>query len=498
MRGQKAITNFLSRTIYFKILWAILVILKINPIVSRKTSPLFYFLLLYGAAIILYDFFTDKKALQNKYIVPIFLFFAFMGLSTIINYDKGLADNLKTFVTTAIQFMVIGRVDLKRSWKDIMNDMRIVSNVVIVGVTIVSLVSLCLLAFGINGFYELPSEDEVMEELIYYYGVGFGGRLVGIFPNPNSVGAFCSIALLCTLMNLVISSNKLAYKIVYIISMVINFLCIVLSGSRGALLPIYICVFILSFLLLVFKFAHKKNTVFKYIKIVLISIICVVLVYGSVEIIGSNMRKIPSFINAEKEAAFYNPDRIKLIGDDISLFKDSRDRTTIWLIGMNTAKKKPIFGVGKAKLYEYVTNNWSNSIIPPGMKRGSLHNIYLETLVAYGLPTLISLILLLYFVLADYVKAMISTKFSDKNRYYFGSFVLIVLLFIMGNNMFESIMLYHSNLPSFIFVLYLGYIMYFNQHDLSDNGDNIIYRYCKKLSNYMIDFYKHISHRFAL
>ena len=66
---------------------------------------------------------------------------------------------------------------------------------------------------------------------------------------------------------------------------------------------------------------------FKYLKIVLISIICVVLVYGSVEIIGSNMRKIPSFINVEKEAAFYNPDRIKLIGDDISLFKDSRDRT---------------------------------------------------------------------------------------------------------------------------------------------------------------------------
>ena len=148
MLMSKAITNFLSRTIYFKILWAILVILKINPIVSRKTSPLFYFLLLYGAAIILYDFFTDKKALQNKYIVPIFLFFAFMGLSTIVNYDKGLIDNVKTFVTTAVQFMVIGRVDLKRSRKDIMNDMRIVSNVIIVGVTIVSLVSLCLLALG--------------------------------------------------------------------------------------------------------------------------------------------------------------------------------------------------------------------------------------------------------------------------------------------------------------------------------------------------------------
>ena len=72
MGGQKAITNFLSRTIYFKILWAILVILKINPIVSRKTSPLFYFLLLYGAAIILYDFFTDKKA-HKIYIVPIFV-----------------------------------------------------------------------------------------------------------------------------------------------------------------------------------------------------------------------------------------------------------------------------------------------------------------------------------------------------------------------------------------------------------------------------------------
>lgn len=483
MRGQKAITNFLSRTIYFKILWAILVILKINPIVSRKTSPLFYFLLLYGAAIILYDFFTDKKALQNKYIVPIFLFFAFMGLSTIINYDKGLADNLKTFVTTAIQFMVIGRVDLKRSWKDIMNDMRIVSNVVIVGVTIVSLVSLCLLAFGINGFYELPSEDEVMEELIYYYGVGFGGRLVGIFSNPNFVGAYCSIALLCTLMNLLLSSKKPLLRISYCVSIAVNFLCIVLSGSRGALLPFYICIFFLSFLLLQFRFTNKKNTILKYLIIILISGICVVLVYGSVQIIDSHARKIPFFIDTEKEDVLFDSERIKLVGDDISLIKDSRDRITIWLIGMHTAKMKPIFGVGKAQLYEYIARNWEESVIPPGIKGGSMHNIYLETLVAYGLPTLISLILLLSLVLVDYVKVMIRIELNDKNQYLFRAFVIIILMFIMGNNMFESRMLYHSNLTSFIFVLYLGCIMYFNQYCLSEAGDNIIYGYFKKTNS---------------
>lgn len=35
--------NLLKNTIYFKILWAILVILKINPPIREQTSPLFIF-----------------------------------------------------------------------------------------------------------------------------------------------------------------------------------------------------------------------------------------------------------------------------------------------------------------------------------------------------------------------------------------------------------------------------------------------------------------------
>jgi O-antigen ligase len=491
MEGKKVIAKFLSSTIYFKVLWAILVILKLNPFISRKTSPLFYFLIIYGAAIILYDFFTDKKALKDKYIVPILLFFTFMGLSTIVNCHKDLISNLKIFITTVVQFMVIGRVDLKRSREDVIDEMRIVNNTIIIGVTIVSLISLYLLVFGINGFYKVMSDGEVMEELIYYYGVAYGGRLIGVFANPNCVGAFCAIAVLCSIINLGLFSNELITKIGYYISIAINFFCIILSGSRGTLLPFYICIFVLSFLTLMYRFKDKKHVVLKYFKIILISGICVMLVYGSVKVIGNYAMKIPAFFGEGTGEVVLNLDRIQLLDDDIGLVKNSSGRKTIWKAGINTAKMKPIFGVGKARLHEIVIKNWKGGKISSGIKRGSLHNIYLETLVAYGLPTLISLVLLLCLIYTDYMKKMICIRLNNKNQYFFGVFVIIMLVFIMGNNMFESKMLYYSNLESFVFSLYLGYIMYFTQYDSSKAGENIIYRGCQRLTDSIVSFHEH-------
>ena len=60
-KGNTLVGKLFGNTFYFKLLWTILVLLKINPLVSSKTSLLFQSLVVYGGLILMYDLFVNKK-----------------------------------------------------------------------------------------------------------------------------------------------------------------------------------------------------------------------------------------------------------------------------------------------------------------------------------------------------------------------------------------------------------------------------------------------------
>ena len=483
MKNKKIIKQALGSTIYFKILWVILVVLKINPIISQKTSLLFYILLLYGAIIIIYDLLTDIEALRNKYIVPFALFLIFMAISTLVNYDKGLISNLKTFGTTVVQFLVIGRMDLRRSHSEVIKEIERINLVIIVPVTIISLISLYLFAMGISGFYTIKVDDMFVDELEYYYGTAYGNRLVGIFSNPNEAGAICVIAILASLINLLFSQTTRITKSAYFVSIAINLICLSLSASRGALLSFYVALFLFIFLISMYKM--RRSIVIKSINALLFACICVILQYGIVGIVNSDAPIIPAKIKGTQaidvSSQLSTRDRISLVNDDSkSLLNESSGRITLWKAGLNTAKKNLFCGVGRAKLREIVIENWHGQL-SKGIIKGKLHNIYIETLVSYGLPTFLSFLLLGGWICFDYIKKLIHFSRNEGKYYYLGVGILTILVFNLVNNMVESKMLFQVNIYSFLFILYLGYAMYYIQFDLYESNKDTAYSYVEKI-----------------
>lgn len=481
--------NLLKNTIYFKILWAILVILKINPPIREQTSPLFIFLIIYGIAIILYDFFTDKNGFNNKYIGIILLFITLMGISTVVNYKNGFISNMKTLVVTAIQLIAIARIDLKRSKKHVLRDIKIVNDVIIIGVTIASLISLYLFVRGINTTYTMTIFDGMEEkEFLYYYGMAYGNRLVGIFLNPNSIGAFGAVSMLCAAINLVVFTKKLLYKILYGLSIIIILACVILSNSRAALLALNICIFFIVFMMIRKSLNSKKNKVVKTLIPVVVSSICIITAITLTPVIDGHLRKVPTFVasyskgniqvDAPKEISL-SETRLKN-QESSDMVEQSSGRIILWKMGLTTAKLEPIFGVGKAQLNQIVHHNWGDRPIYKPLGGGGLHNIFLETLVAYGFPTVLVLIIFIAKVILEFFIQLLKDESSTKKEYFLKIVILSMLIFSVCRNMFESGMLYSVDLSSFAFMLYLGYTMYFIQENTTET-DNIIYRLIKPI-----------------
>lgn len=474
MAYKSILDKLLKDSTYFTILWAILVVLKINPMISQFVSPLFYFLIIYGTAIIMYDIFNEKKAFRNKYVTIIFIFLFLLGLSTIVNYKNGFVGNIKKLVTTIIQFMVIGRISLKTSKEKIKSQMRMVDIVIILGITLASIISIYMFLKGINGSYIVNKSSVNLDGDLYFYGTSHGNRMVGIFSNPNSVGAFCAIAILCAIINVKFFPNKPKVTVLYCLGIIINLVSVALSNSRGALLALLCSIFTIIFLKLLIIFHKDQNIFIRLIKSFFSTVILVTLIYGVVNITGKYVRKAPYFFNKDREEIVLDTNR-ENISSEADITKNSSGRVLIWKIGLNTAKKNLLFGVGEENLYERLLENVKDGNKPAGLMAG-LHNVYLETLVAYGVPALISLILIIAKVLIDCIRKMKEMLYRNKCLYSYIVYILGMLIFFITNNMFESIMLYRSNLATFMFIFYLGKIMYLVQYEENGATNNIIYK----------------------
>lgn len=476
-KGNTLVGKLFGNTFYFKLLWTILVLLKINPLVSSKTSLLFQSLVVYGGLILMYDLFVNKKLFNinkkifsNPYILLLFLFVFFMAMSIVANYDKGFISNAKILIITIIQFCVISIMDLDRPLEKIRDELKIINGIIIGGVTIAAIISLYLFFNDINGYYIINPNDTSLDDTVYYYGMAYGNRLVGIFSNPNVTGATCGIALYSALINISLFRNRFVLNLIYTICMIFNFLCIILSASRGTLLSLCVSLFFLIFIITLIKNKKKSHIVTKIVVSILISTICVVLVFSLSDMIDRQLRKIPLLIKGTSrvdidshldEISRLFPD----IDEDDNLNKISSGRLRIWKIGLRTVRQKLIFGVGEAELYNEMVKNWDKNSTPFGVEKGGLHNIYLETLVAFGLITFICFMVFLTILFYNHFKNMLKIGFRSGNSiwFLFGLAVLTMLVYIAANNMVESKMLYQVRLSSHIFGLYVGYSIYFIQ-----------------------------------
>lgn len=466
-------------------LWAILVLLRLNPVSRQMTSTYFIFLLLYGGLILIYDLFKSQKGLNNKYLILLGLFLLFLGISTLVNYNHGLIKNIKTLITMTVELFVISRIDIKKPADVVKKEMKTINRILILGITLAMLFSLALFLGKIRGSYSLAHWEKLDEKIIYFYGVSHGNRLIGIFTNPNSLGAYAGIAILLSIINMRLKSSGVMAKVLYSLSILVNVIAIILSNSRAALLALYLSLLVIVsygiLSLVINKYKRIRGVVFS----VLISLFFIYSVNNLLPVMDHQLRQLPSKVEQLNihypdfdlgldawEAGFTEEDinlsenrLLSALSEDLS--SKSSGRLTIWEMGIKTARENLLFGVGKAHLNDAVAKKYEDDASKRPYFGMGMHNIFLETLVAYGLVAVLILLTLLILIFIDFLRRIFYSGKFDLKAMDLGVFALAMLLYGIVRNFFESDILFTVNISSFVFLLYLGYAMYFNQRGSS-------------------------------
>ena len=183
--------------------------------------------LVWGALIIAWDFFHDKKLWKGKTIWLLGAFCLLYAVTIFLNRETELVKNLKALAYMVILFITLyggGAADPEERRKE----RKVLATELFVLLLIIALVCLALFLLGYHKTYKTP------DKVIGYIG-SFNSRLAGLM-NSNTIGAFFSISVLLDLGLLL--GKKVAkgwQKALVWVSLALSVLCLFLSYSRTSL-----------------------------------------------------------------------------------------------------------------------------------------------------------------------------------------------------------------------------------------------------------------------
>ena len=275
----KSKVSFEQISFLLQLFYVILGIICIVPFLKENLNFLYKYCLLIGFSCIFYYVFCRQRMhlTVNRFSILIFSFVSVLFIITLSHlYENGFMRNLKIAIYTIFQFYFIAFISKQSSPLKVITRLHILNKIIICSVTIISLLSLYVYFFNINGEYYIFENTEF--EFKYYYGVAFNGRLTGITANPNNLGILAVIGIAMGMLEC--HSKKSIQKIYYFLTFVINYMAFLMTNSRGAEISL------LSFLIFYITFLPKSfnvKRVYKsgYILSFLLSLSLVLLLFAS-------------------------------------------------------------------------------------------------------------------------------------------------------------------------------------------------------------------------
>lgn len=263
-------------------------ILPVNYFIGDKINQIIYlFFAVSGVVFIILDLVGGRYQFKGKYAKILYLFIGIMIISSLINIKFGYVENLKTIVWTYIQialfYSLYTRIEKERLEKVLKIAFIILSTIWSMAV----LISFLQFVLGDTYFYKYYQNGITG---IRNQGI-FDGRLYGIFNDPN-FASVTSVYVLIMLVYLFTKRKKKGWNtIVYIDSILLNYIFIFLSGSRTAIIALAGGMFVCIFLQIKNKLLDKKR-VFVYSTIV--SFVCVLLFVMGGVLLKRESSKLPS------------------------------------------------------------------------------------------------------------------------------------------------------------------------------------------------------------
>ena len=131
-----------------KIAYIVVAIISLVPFLGQYIADAYRILLGIGFILIVYDCFTQRRILHNRYAPLILGFLLIIAISIFMNYDKSLVGNVKVFAYMSMPFLVFTAIDLQKPKDKTQKEIGIISYIIVFMVFFIALSSLITFIFG--------------------------------------------------------------------------------------------------------------------------------------------------------------------------------------------------------------------------------------------------------------------------------------------------------------------------------------------------------------
>ena len=411
-----------------------------------------------GLFLLAYRIVYFKQYITTPLIITLMAFFISFILSTVINYQFELKQNIINGLFLAFYFFLLYANDRSVETKKVLKEFQIVSVVFLLYMFISVAISLTFMVTGYGNVRKLADGYEVVSGFVW-------GRLYGVFLDPNcgAVMACVSIYLTLFFMSKVVRKSVKALGAINILLM-LSF--IAFSDSRTGRL----CLGITSGIYLYcFFIKRKKDGIGKwgYFRIILISVAAVAVMTSVPKGIAISYNTVQGHLTTEHG----DLDKIERAYD---LEQDpSNRRFDIWKSGIEIFNQNKFWGTSYNGIRPYARENMPQTYIVNNSQTDfkNLHNEFLNVLVSQGIIGGSLLVILVIKCCSIVFLKLFKVKTLD---FPVTCVILISLLCIGIESMLVAAGMFYYNVPSTnLFWMYLGYLIYFLQKEDCKKYDNV-------------------------
>ena len=438
----------------FKILYLLLTLLAYTSITAQTKGLTIFSLAVtaIGGVVLIYRVVCLKHFIRTPNLLFLGLFFVSFLISAVVNWKYGIMGNLKGAVWMAFQYGLLFACDDTKEPGFYKREFHILSLIYLAYMAICAAVSLYFLCTGRGGAIE-HGDTRI------FYGLWWQ-RLWGAFSEPNYAAVAMVTAILLAFYFFKIC-KQIWLKIGCWVLIALYASYVLFSDSRTGKVCLAVGVAVLTYLLLINPTKRDRKKALTHVVAIVLALVVAAGSYFGVYYVKKGYNYIRENIQTSQTE---NPgDSLNLvIGREQDLENDvSNGRFSLWKSGVDIFCTSPVFGVGARNLTAaaddkapdtYLVNN------PNGGKFDSTHNMLLDVFAAQGAVGFVLIVLAMALIIVSVIRLL---SRNLKENYTAVATMVAVVICIGASGMFLPNVIYVNTQSTFLFWLFLGYLMYY-------------------------------------
>ena len=440
------------------------VLLQISPFMTFLAKTPFYsiqtLLGLFGAALIVIDFFTNKTIWKGKYCYLLIGILVLAAIASVRMISYGTKENIFKLCWAAIQFTLFYSLAHRVSRETLKKYITGIFATVLTLWLVACVYSLYQFVFQI-GYWEVVN-PLALDSSANRQGF-FDNRLFGIFYTLNHA-AYVSLILFLIGLLYIIKTKKILVRIALVVSDFILLCHILLSGSRSALVSFVAAILFISWLLL-----RRKINIKGFFNTLLPVLLAIVIAVSSLQgalIVKKGLAKVPAFCESFIKTEQVVPPNENVLHRENLEDDQSNGRFDIWSDYIKLYKQVGLVGLSPGNYMPYIHENHQDLYIvdyikehyPDKYDSGFVHHVHNGFIMVYVSAGILGIILLAIFMVLCIRKVFAKIKQERQLSYLFiCSFVIVVVGAISA--VFDEGLFFQNNPHTTAFWLALGILM---------------------------------------